>query len=579
MCGIVGIISKKTNVTPDIVKVLSDIEYRGYDSWGISYFINGKFKTVKEVGFIPREILLEDSNCGIGHTRWATHGGVTRENAHPHQNTSQTLSLVHNGIVENYVELKKGLKNYTFKSETDSEVIIHLIDEEMKKTSCLKDAVAEVFKKLEGFNGIVVSDGTTIVACKNSSPLAVGQLTQGYAIASDGNCLLPLTENLLFLEDNQLIVINEEAKVYDINSGQEIDFRFTKVNWDYNSSSLGDFPHYMLKEIFEQSSVMNAIIENKQEITKIDTKIKDAEKIYFVGCGSASYASLLGKYLFSKYAKLDAGFCIGSEFPLIQHFLKANSLLMVVSQSGETMDVVEPVNYAKTNGTKVIALTNCIGSTLNRKADNSLILKAGVEKAVCATKSFTAMAGNLLLLSLGLAGQTDLGEAILKFSSREIKSILRRKDSIKSLADKLIDSKHIYVLGRGLSYPVAMETALKIKEVSYIHAEGFAGGELKHGVMALIEKGTPVIVFAPNDDNQKAILANAMEVKSRGAYVIGVGEENNEVFDYFFKVEEVGASSILPNCVFGQLLAYYLSVAKGFNPDKPRNLAKSVVVK
>ncbi|MBI2011160.1 glutamine--fructose-6-phosphate transaminase (isomerizing) [Candidatus Daviesbacteria bacterium] len=585
MCGIFGIIGNDSSAPQKVFQGLKDIEYRGYDSWGIAYLQessaypkNNSFEIIKDTGFLPKNLKLEDGNLALGHTRWATHGGVTKANAHPHSACSGKIVLVHNGIVENYLEIKKSLKTHKFKSQTDTEVVSHLVEELLEKNN-LKQAMAKAFKKLKGLNAFVVSDGKTLIACKNSSPLVIGQSKDALYIASDPNAILPFTNNLYFLEDSQLAVLGKDLEVFSVSNLSKVAVNFTKVDWDYKKSTLDKFPHFMLKEIFEQPKVIRAISKNEKEIEKVANLIEKAYGTFMIGCGSASYAALSGVYLFSKFAKKHVNFSIGSEFNYIEHYLTPKSLLIAVSQSGETMDIIEPVKFAKEKKTKIVALTNVLGSSLYRMSNYPLLLLAGPEKAVCATKSFIAMLSNMIMLTFFVAEEKNKGVNILEKSSKEIERILENKEKIKGLANKISNSSHIYILGRGLSYTIALESALKIKEISYIHAEGFASGELKHGVIALVENGTPVIVFVPNDETKEATLANAMEVKARGAFVIGVGSENNEAFDFFFEVKDFGASSMLPNTVFAQLLAYYLSIKLGLNPDKPRNLAKSVVVR
>ncbi len=567
MCGIFGYVGQSNDASKKVFNALIDIEYRGYDSWGVAYFQGSSFKVVKKVGFLPKSYDFPQSNLAIGHTRWATHGGVTEENAHPHASCNEKLVLVHNGIVENYLELKKGLENHKLKSETDSEVIIHLIEDQLKNQG-LKEAVASVFNKLEGLNAIVVSDGKEIVVCKVGSPLVLGKIDDGYIVASDPNAILPLTKKLLFLEDGDLFSLDSS-----------LDGKFKEVDWQYIKADLDKFPHFMLKEIYEQPKVLYNQIQSLDSVEKIVEEIKAAYGTYFLGCGSASYTCLLGEYVFSKIAKKHVNFSIGSEFNYTEDFLTEKSLLIAVSQSGETIDVVEPVAHAKKKGTKIVALTNTLGSTLYRMGDIKALLNAGPEKAVASTKAVIAMVANMLLYAYGVAGKLEVGIQVIEDSAREIEDIIKKQEEIKKLAEEIYQKEHIFVLGRGLSYPVALEAALKIKETSYIHAEGLASGELKHGPIALIEKGTPVIVFVPNDETKNAVLANAMEVKARGAYVIGVGVEKADVFDFFFEVKDVGSSSVLPHIVFAQFLGYFLSVKKGLNPDKPRNLAKSVTVK
>lgn len=600
MCGIFGVVGSNQNAAQITFNGLKDIEYRGYDSWGIAYWKmedampagrQGRWKIEKKTGFLPSTLNLPPSNIAIGHTRWATHGGVTKANAHPHSDCTGKIVLVHNGIVENYLELKKKLKKHKLRSETDTEVVAHLIEDEYRKVKDFAQAVANVFKRLKGLNAIVVTDGKEIIAAKVGPPLVVGEATNELYLSSDPNAILPHTKKLLFLEDNQLVNLNRKVDLFSLGvysahargvrnvRVKHLTPEFTTVAWEHSQSDLAKYKHFLEKEIHEQPQVLKTIANNSKEIEKIANLIRKAYGTFFIACGSASYSCLLGEYLFSIVAKKHVNFSIGSEFNYIQDFLTKKSLLIAISQSGETIDVVEPVGAAKMKGAKIVSMVNVLGSTLYRMADYPLLLNAGMEKAVCSTKALTAMFAHMVLLAYSLIGRREDAEKIILESAREIESIIERKELIKILASKIYKSEHIFILGRGLSYPVALESALKIKENAYTHAEGFAGGELKHGVIALIDKGTPVIVFVPNDETKEAILANAMEVKARGAFVIGVGFENNPVFDYFFEVKDVGASSVIPHPVFAQFLSYYLALKLGNNPDKPRNIAKSVTVK
>lgn len=579
MCGIFGMVGQDNNAPSQVFKGLKDIEYRGYDSWGLAIPSRQGFEIIKKTGFLPDSLSVPAAKLALGHTRWATHGGVTVANAHPHSDCSGKLVLVHNGIVENFLELKRGLKNHQFKSETDSEVVVHLIEDELKNTPDLAKAVSIVFKKLKGLSAVVVSNGNEIVAARLGSPLVVGQSSKELFVASDPNVLLLYTKKLLFLEDNNLVRLRNKLELYDLATFTLQQPKFTEVKWEYSKSELAKYKHFLEKEIHEQPKVLQAIANNSSEIEKVAELIKKSYGTFLIACGSASYSCLLGVYLFSRIAGKHVNFSIGSEFNYIQDYLTKESLLIAVSQSGESIDVLEPVGTAKKKGAKIVGLVNVLGSSLYRAADYPVLLQAGMEKAVCSTKALTSMFAHMVLLAYSLINQKELANKIILDSAKEIESIIERKEEIKKLADKIYKSNSIFILGRGLSYPVALEATLKIKENAYIHAEGFAGGELKHGVIALIDKGTPVIVFAPNDETKEGILANAMEVKARGAFVIGVGPENNPVFDYFFEVKDVGASSVIPHPVFAQLLSYYLALKLGRNPDKPRNLAKSVTVK
>lgn len=585
MCGIFGYIGPREDSAAITFEGLKILEYRGYDSWGIS-ISNGKdIEFEKHIGKIgDSKINLPKANSAIGHTRWATHGKVTYTNAHPHLSCGKEISVIHNGIIENYQELKESLgKNHKYVSETDTELVSHMIEEEIKESNLL-DAVKNVFKKLNGLNAIVVQDRKgEIVAAKKGSSLVIGIGKNEYFLASDPTAILKHTKKAVFLEDNQLVKLNSDGvKFFDLKSDEEISPEIQKLDWEIEESHLGKYKHFMLKEINEQPVVVANIAKNyKDQINDISSLIKKAKGTFFIGCGTASYAALTGQYLFSSIAKRHVNFSIGSEFNYLEHYLTPESLVIAISQSGETIDVVEPVNNAKKKGSRIVALTNVLGSTLYRKSDNKLLLGAGPEVAVCATKSFVAMVSVLIYLSYEINGKGKEASRLLLKASSNIHEILKEnyQKKIKKLA-KEISSKDIYLLGRGISYPIALEGALKLKEVTYSHSEGFAGGELKHGVIALIEKGTPVVVFAPLDETYDSIISNAVEVKARGGYIIGISPRENEAFDYWLPVnEDLKEATILPNIVIIQLLSYFISIEKKLDPDKPRNLAKSVTVK
>lgn len=585
MCGIFAYVGKKQNAGELILEGLKSLEYRGYDSWGVAVKKNdGQVLIEKKVGKIgDSQFPQAEASIGLGHTRWATHGGVTVQNAHPHFDKERKVVVVHNGIIENFEEIKKKLiqKGYQFESQTDTEVLVHLAVEFKKTEPDLKKVVLSVFKRLAGLNAIIYFFPETeqILAIKKGSPLVFGDNGEEYLIASDSTAIVSYTKNVHYLDDNELLAIKRGGFEFYNLEGERKKVEFSTLQFEAEQVTTGDFPDFMSKEIAEQPRVLRAIAANSSEIAATAKLIDEAFGTYFIGCGTASYACLAGVYLFSKIAKKHVNFSVGSEFEYTEDFLTDKSLLIAVSQSGETIDVIEPVKKAAKKGAKIVALTNTLGSTLYRMADYKLLLRAGPEKAVCGTKSFTSMVAQIALLAYQITGKLEEGEKMILGSAAEIDSVLERQAEIKALANKISGKLHIYILGRGFSYPIAIESALKIKEVSYIHAEGFAGGELKHGVMALIEEGTPVIVFAPNDETKSAVLANAMEVKARGAFVIGVSDQKNDVFDFFFKVKDVGASSILPAVVFSQLLGYFLTKKLGYDVDKPRNLAKSVTVK
>ena len=586
MCGIFAYRGKKQNGAEIVLSGLKSLEYRGYDSWGIAMVKhNDEVYIETHVGKIGDAVLPKfDSSIGIGHTRWATHGKVTEENSHPHTSCDRNIVIVHNGIVENFNELKSSLqkKGHRFTSETDSEVIAHLVEEEIRSgVSENKTAVLNSFNKLKGLNATIIffPKSKEFFAIKNGSPIVFAHTNGESFIASDGSSILPYTNKLFFLEDNEILHIADSYELNDFNL-QSKPIVFTEVPLDKSSVSLGNFKHFMMKEIYEQPKVLTNIIKTqKGNIEHLSKVIQQSYGSYFIGCGTAYYACLAGSYLFSKIAKRHINAEVASEFQYLTEFLKKDSLVIALSQSGETIDIVSSVREAKKKGSKLISITNVLGSTLYRISDEKILLHAGPEKCVLATKSFTAKVAILYLLANQIAGTYEQGVEDLKRAVTEVEALLTRKEKIREIAAHLEKSAHIFILGRGVSYPTALESSLKIKEVSYIHAEGFAAGELKHGVIALVEKGTPVIVYNPSDETHEDTLSAAYEVKARGAYIIGISDKNNEVFDEFIEVRNCNDATIIPNVVVAQLLGYYISLIKGYDPDKPRNLAKSVTVK
>ena len=587
MCGIFGLISNNTYNSSDILEGLKTLEYRGYDSWGIAIERNGKIQIEKHIGKIGNaKTILGKTSLGIGHTRWATHGGVTAKNAHPHLDCTGTIAIVHNGIVENFQDLRKNLikKDHTFSSQTDTEVIAHLIEEELHH-KILKDAVCDSFLKLKGLNAFVVVSNTTneLIAAKNGSPLIIGFGNSSYFIASDISAFPKEVENIIIINDNQIALLNESVWVYDAHTKQTVKAVMESRGEQNDDNSKGNFPHFLLKEIYEQPEILKTLYNyEKDQIKRVAIDIHNAFGTFTLGCGSASYAAMVGEYYLSKHAKKHINFSVGSEFKYLQDFITKKSLIIPVSQSGETIDVVEPVKRAKDKGATIISIVNVPTSTLARISDYSLLLHAGVERAVVGTKSFTAMVALLLLVSYTVAGKTKEATLLLQKTAEDIAFILSKKQItiLKRLAKKLKRDNHIFTIGRGISHVAALEAALKLKETALVHSEGFAGGELKHGVIALIEKGTPCFVFAPNDETFSDITSNAQEIKARGGLIIGVGPINDPVFDIYLKTQDLSDATIISQTVIMQLLSYYLALERGIeDPDKPRNLAKSVTVK
>lgn len=586
MCGIFAYQGNKSNTAQLILEGLRSLEYRGYDSWGVAAKqSDGAVYIKKKVGKIgDAQVPNIFSLTGIGHTRWATHGGVTETNAHPHTDCTEKIIVVHNGIIENFQELKSSLlkKGHTFKSETDTEVLAHLVEDEYKPDKKLKDIVDSVYKKLKGMNAFIVFYAPTeeIVAVKDGSPIVFTQTENEVVLASDLTALIPYSNNVYFMEDGEMLSIHNKKATLFSTARNKKRIRYTELSVTAKDLGLGTHKHFMMKEIYEQPAVLENMINSQKEIIKeMATAIANAYGTYLVGCGTAYYACLAGTYLFSKIAKRHINASIGSEFTYLEDFLKKTSLVIALSQSGETIDIISSIKNAKMKKAKIMAITNVLGSSLYRLADYKALLQAGPEKCVLATKSFTAKIAMLYLLAHQLDDSYNFGADQIKNTVQEITTLLKNKDKIKLITQKLLNKEHIFILGRGVSYATAVESALKIKEVSYIHAEGFAAGELKHGVIALIEPGTPVIIFNPEDETYDDTLSAAYEVKARGAYIIGISSKKNDIYDDFIQVNNCKDATIIPNVVVAQLIGYYLAIAKGYDPDKPRNLAKSVVVK
>lgn len=586
MCGIFGYVGKNTNTAQTVLDGLKLLEYRGYDSWGVAVKTGDHIAVDKHIGKIGNATVhLPDSSLGIGHTRWATHGGVTDINAHPHLDCTKEIAIVHNGIIENFDEIRRELiaKGHTFISETDTEVVPHLIEENLKKQGFAR-SVRAAFNRLHGMNAIVVaySPSSQIVAAKTGSPLVVGVGDDGLYVSSDISGVTKHTRNVLFLKDHEMVILGQDLQLINLKDGEKKEPTIEHIDWKIESADMGHYPHFMIKEIHEQPTVIRNIAKNYDEqINELAGIISEAYGTFFIAAGTAYHACLAGVYLFARNAHKHVNTTVASEFNYLEDFLTQKSLVIAVSQSGETIDVVEPLKRAQEKQSNIAALVNNLGSTVFRMADHPILLGAGPEQAVASTKAYIAMVSILFLVSYAINDKLEEGKALLLKAADEIERLLLEDEvtSIKELAKKLAAKEHMYVLGRSISYQSALEAALKIKEITYIHTEGFAGGELKHGTMALITEGTPVIVFAPLDETHEAILSNAMEVKSRGAIIIGISPKHSEIFDYWITLEDIGQATILSQIIPIQLLAYYIALEKNLDPDKPRNLAKSVTVK
>lgn len=608
MCGIVGYVGKR-NAEEVIIDGLSKLEYRGYDSAGIA--INQNEKTIAYAKKKGRLSILEDylkeepllGHVGIGHTRWATHGEPSDVNSHPHLNEKETLAVVHNGIIENYMEIKDMLieEGYTFKSETDTEVIVHLIDKYYKND--LLEAVYEAIKKLRGayaLGVVAVDHPEELVAVRKESPLIVGLGEEEFFIASDVPAILKYTRKVHFLENGEVVHIKDHTLcVYDENKNK-VEKEIKTIDWDIEAASKGGYAHFMLKEVYDQPQAIKETLLRRldqdrtirlDDIKMTKEQLEDISKVYIVACGTAYNAGLVGKYAIEKLAKIPVETDIASEFRYSDPFIDDKTLLIVVSQSGETADTLAVMKLAKTKGARVLAITNVVGSSVAREATDVFYTWAGPEIAVASTKAYTAQLVAFYMIALDFAikretiTQTQYSDLINKIEhlSEAVAQILTQTERIKNIVEDVKDTASAFYLGRGLDYMTAQEAALKLKEISYIYTEAFAAGELKHGTIALIEKGTPIFCVVTQESLAEKMISNIKEVKARGAFVVAIAKESNleiaKVADDTIYIPEADdllmpILSVIPT----QLIAYYASLAKGNDVDKPRNLAKSVTV-
>ena len=587
MCGIFGIINDEKNQAAQMVlEGLKKLEYRGYDSWGIALKMKGSDEILidKHIGKIGNATttLPTGGTIAIGHTRWATHGGVTDANAHPHLDCTKHISVIHNGIVENYQELQFELrkKKHMFVSETDTEIIAHLIEEE-SKTKPLFLATLTAFKKLIGSNAIVVLDGKTgeVIVCRDGSPVVLGVTKETTYIASDATALLDKTNMVHFMDDNEAAYINKSyIELFSIDTEKAKKLILQKIDWKAQAAEKGGYAHFALKEISEQiTTIPHVLLKRNKTFKEVAALIREGYKPVMIACGSASYCGLAAQYLFADLG-IDSTNYGGYEYAPFARLATKKTLVFAISQSGETADTILAVKEAKKRGAKIVGVINAQGSTLERLADYLLPVEAGPEIAVVSTKAFTAQLATFFALR-SVMKRCDTSRFINDFSNWAQDKDLHR--TILNCAKHLLKSEHIYLIGKHINYPSALECALKLKETSYIHAESFASGELKHGVISLIQPGTPCVVLTARDDIYKEVISSAIELKSRGGFIIGVGPENNQVFDFYIETHQSGDPlySIFYNVVVGQLLGYYVGVGRGADPDKPRNLAKSVTVK
>jgi glucosamine--fructose-6-phosphate aminotransferase (isomerizing) len=607
MCGIVGFTGNK-HALNFLLEGLSRLEYRGYDSCGIAVLNNQEIQIVKTVDRISDLIKKTEKRndligtVGIGHTRWATHGEPSRTNAHPHVNSEYRFAVVHNGIIENYAEIRNELKQegVQFMSETDTEVIPHLIDKYYADD--LLEAVSSAVKRLKGSYalGIICTDyPDTVIAVRKFSPLIIGLSKDANYIASDVTALVSHTRNIIYMEDGDIACITPTSvKMYDID-GKSVERPVYEITWDIEAAEKCGYEHFMLKEIFEQPAAIAQTIKSRivnndivfENICLDENKLKNFNKIMITACGSAYHAGVVGKYVFEKAIRIPTEVDLASEFRYRNPLIDDKTLTIVISQSGETADTLAALHEAKSRGSHVLSIVNVVGSSIARASDDVIYTWAGPEIAVATTKGYTTQLAVLYMFALWAAKRLgtisdDEAENIINSLCElpdAVEKTLENVNIIKQMAKHCCDTQSLFFIGRNIDYAVALEASLKLKEISYIHSEAYAGGELKHGTISLIEDGRTVIALACHDELYEKILSNIKEVKARGAYVVACTfEGNHSIADnaddviYIPKVHPMLSASV--EIVPFQLYAYYVALYKGCDIDKPRNLAKSVTV-
>ena len=609
MCGIVGYIGSK-NCVPILIDGLKRLEYRGYDSAGIAVIHEDSCESIKTKGKVSElEKLVNSkgtiSNLGIGHTRWATHGEPSMVNAHPHLNADKNLFLIHNGIIENYASIKRALmkEGYSFVSETDSEVVVHLIDRYLKKNFKLATAVRFALNEVEGTYGIAViyqKEPDKIVVARKGSPLVLGIGENENYIASDVNALIAHTNRIVYLDDNEIVEVYRDHFHAKNITDEDIIKEIQQVDLDIESITKGGYPHYMLKEIMEQpdslfNSMRGRLLED-EGISKLgglqgfEDRIANSDRILISACGTSWHAALVGEYMLEQYAGIPVEVEYASEFRYRHPIINKNDTVIFISQSGETADTLAALKEAKKKGALCLGVCNVVGSSIARESDAGVYIHAGPEIGVASTKAFTSQLVVLALITLLVARRRHLSITEGQYIMREmrdipekVKEILKLNDAIELIAEEYKDVTNFLYLGRGYNFPVALEGALKLKEISYIHAEGYPAAEMKHGPIALIDDNMPVVVIATKDAVYEKVLSNIQEVKARNGRIIAIASENDDeidsLVDHSIKIPNT-ANLLCPilSVIPLQLLAYHIAVKKDLNVDQPRNLAKSVTV-
>ncbi|WP_298519770.1 glutamine--fructose-6-phosphate transaminase (isomerizing) [uncultured Methanobrevibacter sp.] len=593
MCGIVGCILKNDDdVAPILFDCISKLEYRGYDSIGLATFDNDKIHIKKDAGKIievDKKLDLKDmpGNFGIAHVRWATHGDPSKLNSHPHVDEDTSIAVVHNGIIENYLEIKEKLilEGHVFKSDTDTEVIPHLIQKFMDEKFDLEHAVRKTIDILEGAYAIAAiskKEPDKIVATRKDSPLIVGLGEDGYYLASDSPAILKYARDIIYPERGEIVILDKDGVVVHDEFDNVVNKEIDTITWTPEMAEKEGYDHFMIKEINEQATAVRNTLTQKENIQEIIDDIEDIQRICFVSCGTSYHASLTGKYLIESLAGIPTDVILASEFKYSANTLNDKTLVIFISQSGETADSLKALDVANETS-KTLGIVNVAGSSITRRAQYVIQTQAGPEIGVAATKTYVAQLTAIYLFSVLISKNAELLKELEKVPDF-IDEALQDVEYIKDISKRYNFADDFFYLGRGYSYPTALEGALKLKEITYIHGEGYAAGELKHGPLALIDEGIPVVVVIPPGDNYKKTMSNLEEVKSRGAYVLAIGSADdeslkakaNDVIAINGDVKEIIAPLVY--IVPLQLIAYYITLEKGHDPDKPKNLAKCVTV-
>jgi glucosamine--fructose-6-phosphate aminotransferase (isomerizing) len=588
VCSIIGY-KGQLDVAPLLVNSLGRMEYRGYDSVGIATISDGKIilkKGVGKVADVNKKLDLGSlpGDTGVGHTRWATHGSVTNTNAHPHYGCTDSIAIVHNGIIENHKVLREELISlgHIFKSDTDSEVIAHLLEKYYLDQKNIKKAVIDTCKRLEGaYAFVAVFEDGTICGSRYNEPLIIGSVDTGHFISSDILGFLEYTNKAIYLENRDTVILDSKTlQIFDME-GKPVNRPVTQVAWELASVDKGKYAHHSLKEIHEQPVIVEkAGTQNSDRVKEFCNIVRNSRTVFLTGSGTSYHCALIAKHLLSNFAKIHAETMVSSEFQYTLDGIDNTSVLLAISQSGETADVLQAVKAAKHMGARILSIVNIPTSSLARISDLFLLIECGPEVGVAATKSFTAQLSLIYTIVDRLCNGCLGFEADKVFLGGALREILDTEIEIHRIAERLRDATDIYIIGRSIHYPIALEGALKLKELAYIHAEGMTAGELKHGPLALIESNSYVIIINPNDTTSNDNIATSHEIKTRGATIIGISDRPNDVYDIFIKIPSV-KSIIYPiiEVLPFQILAYYLALANNADPDYPRNLAKSVTVK